>query len=160
MRDTNEINHWIKTHGDIALDLVRIYLGLGLMIKAVYFMNHTDYLLHYMDTMGSMWFLPALMVQYVVLAHLFGGLCLTVGLITRGAALIQLPILLVAMFAVHLPHIITSVEARQSLEFAGLVFFLLFLISIYGAGRWSLDYLLGRKQNATLFRPEPEPTKS
>jgi putative oxidoreductase len=157
MRDVKEVNHWIKTHGDLALDLVRIYLGIGLMVKAIFFMTHSEYLLQLMDTGGSMWFAPALVQHYVVLAHLFGGLCLTLGLITRAAAAVQLPILLSAVFYVHLPHVITSVEARQSLEFAGLVLFLLSLISIYGAGRWSLDYLLARKENAALFRTEPEP---
>ena len=159
MKDVNEMNHWIKTHGDLALDLMRIYLGIGLMVKAVFFMTHSDYMVQLMDTVGSMWFAPAMVIHYVILAHLFGGLCLTLGLITRAAALVQLPILLSAIFYVHLPKMVTSVEARQSMEFAGLVLFLLILISIYGAGRWSLDYLLARKQNAALFRTDPEPAK-
>ncbi len=159
MKDVQEMNHWIKTHGDLALDLMRIYLGIGLMIKAVFFMSHSDYFLQLMETVGSMWFAPAILMHYVILAHLFGGLCLTLGLITRAAALVQLPILLSAMFYVHLPHMVSSIEARQSMEFAGLVLFLLILISVYGAGRWSLDYVLARKQNAALFRTDPEPAK-
>jgi putative oxidoreductase len=155
MKDVNEVNHWIKTHGDLALDLVRIYLGIGLMVKAIFFMTHSEYLLQLMDTGSSMWFAPAIVQHYIVLAHLFGGLCLTLGLITRAAAAVQLPVLLSAVFYVHLPHVVTSVEARQSLEFAGLVLFLLALISIYGAGRWSLDYLLARKESAALFRTGP-----
>jgi uncharacterized membrane protein YphA (DoxX/SURF4 family) len=159
MKDVQEMNHWIKTHGDLALDLMRIYLGIGLMIKAVFFMSHSDYFLQLMETVGSMWFAPAILMHYVILAHLFGGLCLTLGLITRAAALVQLPILLSAMFYVHLPHMVSSIEARQSMEFAGLVLFLLILISVYGAGRWSLDYVLARKENAALFRTDPEPAK-
>jgi putative oxidoreductase len=159
MKDVNQMNHWIKTHGDLALDLMRIYLGLGLMIKAVFFMTHTDYMIQLMETVGSMWFAPAMAIHYVILAHLFGGLCLTLGLITRAAAVAQLPILLSAMFYVHLPKMVSSIEARQSMEFAGLVSFLLILISVYGAGRWSLDYLLARKQNAALFRTNPEPAE-
>ena len=160
MKDANEMNHWIKTHGDIALDLVRIYLGVGLIIKAVFFMTNSEYLLDLMDTTGSKWFGPAFLAHYVVLAHFFGGLLLTVGLITRGAAVVQLPILMGALFYVHLPHMMTSIEARQSTEFAGLVLFLLILISYYGAGRLSLDYALGRKQNAALFKTDAEPVKA
>jgi uncharacterized membrane protein YphA (DoxX/SURF4 family) len=94
-------------------------------------------------------------MHYIILAHFFGGLCLALGLITRAAAMVQLPILLSALFYVHLPRVVSSVEERQSLEFAGLVLFLLALISVYGAGRWSLDYWLARRENALLFRTDP-----
>jgi uncharacterized membrane protein YphA (DoxX/SURF4 family) len=159
MKDMFQTNHWIKTHGDLALDLVRMYLGIGLIIKAVFFMNHSDYLLHQMDTMGSMWFAPAIMVHYVILAHLMGGICLTLGLLTRSAAIVQLPILVSALFYVHLPQMVASVEARQSAEFAGLVLFLLALISVYGAGRWSVDHWLGKREFEKLFEPGANPAK-
>lgn len=154
MKDVNQLNHWIKTHGDLALDLVRAYLGIGLMIKAAYFMTHSDYLLQMTANAGSFWFAPAILAHYVVLAHLFGGFCLTVGLLTRTAALVQLPILVSALFYVHLPHVVTSVESRESAEFAGLVLFLLVLLSVYGAGRWSLDYWLAGKERSELFEAE------
>ncbi|MEO6183625.1 MAG: hypothetical protein ABIP71_11110 [Verrucomicrobiota bacterium] len=38
-----------------------------------------------------------------------------------------------------------------------MILFLLILISIYGAGRWSVDYVLARKENARLFRTDDEP---
>src|SRR5271165_2393495 len=98
MKDMFPMNHWIKTHGDLALDLVRGYLGLGLIIKAFYFIAHSDYLLQMMDRMGSLWFAPAILTHYIVLAHLVGGLCLVFGLFTRTAALLQLPILVAALF--------------------------------------------------------------
>jgi putative oxidoreductase len=160
MKDMYPTNHWIKTHGDLALDLVRMYLGIGLIIKAVYFMNHSDYLLQMMDGMGSLWFAPAIMVHYVILAHLVGGICLLLGLLTRTAAILQLPILLSALFYVHLPHMVASVEARQSAEFAGLVLFLLALLSVYGAGRFSLDHYLGKKEFERLFEAEANPAKT
>jgi putative oxidoreductase len=160
MKDAFKTNHWIKTHSDLALDLIRIYLGVGLIIKAVYFMGHSDDLMHYMDGMGSLWFAPAILVHYVILAHLVGGICLMLGLLTRAAALIQLPILAGALFYVHLPHVVASVEARQSAEFAGLVLFILFVISVYGAGRWSLDHWLGKAEFEKLFEPDAPPAKT
>lgn len=159
MKDTFQTNHWIKTHGDLALDLVRMYLGIGLIIKAVYFMYHSDYLLQLMDSMGSFWFAPAILVHYVILAHLVGGVCLTLGLLTRTAAIVQLPILASAVFYVHLPNIIKSVEARESAEFAGLVLFLLALLSVYGAGRWSLDHWLGKREFERLFEAQANQAK-
>ena len=159
MKDTFALNHWIKTHGDLALDLVRMYLGIGLIIKAFYFMNHSDYLLHLMDSMGSTWFAPAILMHYIVLAHLVGGILLLFGLFTRTAALVQLPILFGALFWVHLPYMLSTAEAREKAEFAGLVLFLLVLLSVYGAGRWSLDNWLAKREFKKLFAPDPHPAK-
>jgi putative oxidoreductase len=159
MKDLHRTNHWIKTHGDLALDLVRMYLGVGLIVKAVYFMGHSDYLLQLMQDMGSMWFAPAILVHYVVLAHLCGGICLVLGLFTRTAAIVQLPILLSALLYIHMPRMITSVESREGAEFAGLVLFLLILLSIYGAGRWSMDHWLAKKEFGRLFEPQHHPAQ-
>ena|SRR5277367_679339 len=159
MKDFTQINHWIKTHGDLALDLIRIYLGVGLIIKAVFFVTHTDYLLGLMAGAGSWWFAPAILMHYIVLAHFCGGVCLLLGLFTRSAALAQLPILFSAIFYVHLPRIVESMEARQSLEFAGLVLFLLCLLSVHGAGRWSLDHWLAGRQHNRLFESGPHAVK-
>src|SRR5580658_3278413 len=73
MKDFIQLNHWIKTHGDLALDLLRIYLGIGLIIKAVFFVTHTEYLLNLMAGAGSWWFAPAILMHYIVLAHFYGG---------------------------------------------------------------------------------------
>ncbi|EEF59782.1 DoxX family protein [Pedosphaera parvula] len=151
---SSEANHWIKTHGDVILDLIRIYLGVGLILKALYFMTHMDYLLRLTAGEGSMWFAPTILAHYIVVAHLVGGVCLTLGLFTRVAALIQIPVLFAAIFYVHMPNVIASVEARQNAEFAALVLFLLVLFSFYGSGRWSLDYYMSRKSNPDLYRTE------
>jgi uncharacterized membrane protein YphA (DoxX/SURF4 family) len=159
MKDIIQLNHWIKTHGDLALDLIRVYLGVGLIIKAIFFVTHGEYLLNQMAVAGSWWFAPAILTHYIVLAHFCGGVCLLLGLFTRTAALVQLPILFSAIFYVHLPRIVESMEARQSLEFAGLVFFLLCLISIYGAGRWSMDHWLSGKRHEKLFETNSHVTE-
>ena len=159
MKDIYPINHWIKTHGDIALDLVRIYLGIGLILKSVYLMGHSDYFLKMMDVAGSMWFAPALALHYIVLAHVCGGILLIFGMFTRTAALVQIPVLLAALFYVHLPQMAASIDARQSVEFEGLVLFLLVLLSIYGAGRWSVDYAWSRKEHPELYEGDSRAVK-
>ena len=75
MKHLHETNHWIKTHGDLALDMVRIYLGIGLMVKAVYFMTHSEYLLQLMPVSGSAWLAPAMLAHYIILAHSSAGCC-------------------------------------------------------------------------------------
>jgi len=149
----NQCKQWLQGHADLAIDLVRIYLGLGLFFKAIYFMSHRDDLIRLLEGAGNLYVAPAMAAHYVIPAHLVGGLLLTIGLLTRVAALAQIPILFGAIFYVHLPNIM-RVEPRQELEFATLVLFLLVLIFIYGGGRLSVDYLLSRK-GKTELHPQP-----
>jgi putative oxidoreductase len=149
---------WLQAHDDLFLDLIRIYIGAGLFVKAFYLMAHRDYLAQVIGDSGNAWFATAAVAQYVIIAHMIGGALLVFGLLTRLAAFAQLPILLGAVFYVHLPHIAT-VEPRQHLEYSALVAFLLFWIGVFGAGRWSVDYRLGHKRG--LIAPvEPVHTTS
>lgn len=54
-----------------------------------------------------------------------------------SSALVQLPILIGAVFLVHWNEGLLS--ANQSFEFSALVLFLLVLVCAFGSGRWSLD---------------------
>jgi putative oxidoreductase len=135
---------WLRAHEDLFIDLVRIYLGCGLVVKAVFLMNHRDYLMQMISESDVAWFGGAVIAQYVILAHLVGGAMLALGIATRVAAFAQLPILLGAVFSLYLPRF-ANVEPRQYLEYAGLVAFLLLLFGVFGAGRFSLDYLMSRK---------------
>jgi len=140
---------WLRAHEDLFLDLVRIYLGCGLFVKAFYFMNHRDLLNQMIGDSDISWFGAGLMGQYIILAHMFGGAMLALGFLTRLAAFAQLPVLLGAIFALYLPRYAT-VEPRQYLEYAGLVAFLLALFTVFGAGRFSVDYLMVRKLRESM----------
>lgn len=85
-------------------------------------------------------------VHYVALAHLVGGLMLAAGLLTRLAALAQLPILFVATFFLHLQEGLLSTS--QSLELSALVLVLLIVYSLWGAGPYSLDAQMLAKTSA------------
>ena len=144
MKANTQLKQWIQAQGDIFVDLVRIYLGIGLFIKSIWFMTHQDYLNQLIAKAENLVFVQAAVAHYVIPVHLVGGLLLAVGLLTRVAALAQIPILAGAIFYVYLPQVM-FVEPRQSLEFSALVLFLLILILIHGGGRWSVDYLLSKK---------------
>jgi putative oxidoreductase len=136
---------WLRAHEDLFRDLMRIYIGAGLFVKSIYLMGHRDFLMQVISDSGNSWVGPAAMAQYVIVAHFIGGLLLMVGLATRLAAFAQLPILLGAVFYVYMPRMAT-VEPRQYFEFTALVAFLLFWLGVFGAGRWSVDYLISRKR--------------
>jgi putative oxidoreductase len=76
--------------------------------------------------------------HYVIPAHFVGGVLLAIGLLTRFAAIAQIPPLLGAIFYALLPAF-SMLEMRQSLEFTALVTFLFALIGVFGAGRISVE---------------------
>jgi putative oxidoreductase len=153
----NQSKSWLHSHSDVMMDLIRIYLGVALFFKGIYFMANRDYLLQIMDEAGSWSIAPAFIAHYIVPAHLFGGLLLAVGLLTRFAAAAQIPILVAAVFYVHLPKLtLMSAEPRQNLELSALVLFLTCLVFLHGSGRFSVDHLItkGQKEETT---PAPKP---
>ena len=127
------------------LDLVRFYLGIGLFARGALFVSHPEVLLSYMEQTNR-WVVPLAVSHYVVMAHMCGGVMLALGLLTRWAALAQVPPLLGAVFYVHYGEGLLS--AGQSLEFAALVLFLLAVFSVTGAGDWSLDHVLEERREA------------
>jgi uncharacterized membrane protein YphA (DoxX/SURF4 family) len=144
---TGALRNWVALNADFFLDLIRIYLGTGLFVKGIFLMGHREFLMQTIDQAGSLWFAPAVVAHYIIPAHLLGGPLLALGLLTRIAALVNIPVLLGALFYVYLPHV-AQFEPRQNLEFSALVLFLLAVFSIYGAGRFSLDALLARGEGS------------
>jgi hypothetical protein len=63
---------WIQAHPFAPLELVRIYVGLGLLIKGLFFLQNREVL----DTMLQAAALPPLPMSvagYVIWAHVVGG---------------------------------------------------------------------------------------
>lgn len=131
--------HWLESNREIVLDLVRIYLGIGLFVRGVLFISAADGIQALVD-LSEFSLASAAIAHYVTFVHLLGGLMLAVGLLTRLAAFLQLPILVGAVFFVHWHEGLLT--ATQSLEFSALVLFLLCGILVFGSGRWSADYQL------------------
>jgi uncharacterized membrane protein YphA (DoxX/SURF4 family) len=139
----------------VGLDVIRIYLGVGLMVRGALFISHPEVMLEFLKR-THMWFLPLAMSQYVVAAHLCGGILLALGLGTRLAAAVQIPPLLGAVLFVHIGEGLLT--AGQSLEFAGLVLAMLSVFAVFGSGRVSLDSWLSVRNAEIQADSEREPT--
>jgi uncharacterized membrane protein YphA (DoxX/SURF4 family) len=129
---------WAEAHPKVWLDCVRVYLGLGLFIRGVFIISNTraDFIEALLQRMDYPWIVTVGLLHYIALAHLIGGLMLTVGLLTRIAAWVQVPILAGAVI-IHRGEGLMS--GGQSLEFSALVLFLLVTFAISGAGPVSVD---------------------
>jgi uncharacterized membrane protein YphA (DoxX/SURF4 family) len=130
----SRLTAWAEAHRAAALDVVRVYLGVGLLVRGVTFLVEPGAYLDLLPDGGA--FTSLAVLHYVGLAHLGGGLLLAAGLLTRLAALVQIPVLFGAAFLVHLPAVGLT---GQSFAFAALVLALLAVFAVWGGGPWSLD---------------------
>ncbi len=161
MATTHRLIEWTDAHRDVAFDLVRMYLGIGLFVRGWLFITDSSTLMSLLADTGESTFISAALVHYVALVHLCGGLLMAFGLLTRVAALVQIPVLVGAVFLVHLDDGLLA--SGQSLEFSALVLFLLVMTFFHGSGRLSLDYYLFEREDLRAvrearFSPPPPPS--
>jgi len=134
------------------MDILRIVLGLFLCMKGIEFADNITRLTNLMSThIPFSAFLIVLLGHYVLFAHLMGGFLLTVGLLTRFACLIQIPILLGAIIFVNFTDVLGQFS---ELSLSILVLFLLVYFMVIGSGPWSLDALIDKGDRNEKERKE------
>jgi uncharacterized membrane protein YphA (DoxX/SURF4 family) len=138
MNYIERIEHWGDTHHPKWLDFIRIVLGIFLLMKGVEFANNMNKLMLMMSNLPFGNFMMVILAHYVLFAHILGGVLLITGLLTRLGCIIQIPVLIVAVF---------SNMFNQFSEFplSILVLILLVYFLIVGSGRWSLDWYVNKE---------------
>lgn len=102
MNLVQRVEHWGDTHHPQWLDIVRILLGVFLCYKGVDFLMNMGTMLDLItNKMNFGSFAFTMMTSYIAFAHILGGVLLILGVLTRFACLIQIPILLGAIFFVN-----------------------------------------------------------
>lgn len=93
------LEHWGDRHHPVWMDIVRIALGIFLVYKGIDFLNHMSDLIGLMAGQTSFGdFTYVLAGHYTVFAHILGGILLVFGVLTRFACIIQIPVMLGAIF--------------------------------------------------------------
>ncbi len=131
-----QINEWSIKHNPTWLVLVRVTLGISLFIKGFSFIKDISSLeKSIVDTFLSPnagW-----LTTIIPWIHLLGGSMIIAGLFTRLATLIQIPILLGAVFIVNAKK--GFLAAESDLLFSIIILVLLLFFLVEGGGRMSLD---------------------
>lgn len=128
---------WGDNHHPKWLDIIRVALGLFLCYKGFDFLQNMGLLIGKMNNkvqFSSFAFI--LLGHYVVFAHILGGLMIAAGFFTRFACLIQLPILIGAVFFINTGS--EMMRPYSELFFSILVLVMLIYFLIIGNGKWSL----------------------
>ncbi|MCZ4245403.1 DoxX family protein [Pedobacter punctiformis] len=147
MNVIRKIEHWGDVHQSKWLDFLRIILGLVIFGKGVSFISDTSTLQNLItqnNVFGFSSMLISVAIHVVAFAHLVGGILIILGLVTRFAVVIQIPILLFAVFFVNLTRGFSMPNSELWLSI--LVLFMLILFWVVGSGPLSVDEGLKNKR--------------
>ena len=126
------------------MDAMRIYLGIALFVKGIYFILNMSELEATLANVGEAFGEGQIMIAWsVVFAHIIGGAGLALGFVTRVAAGANAVILAgaVGMSFIGLTEG-SLLGTNLHFQFTFFVFFALLLLVWRGAGPFSLDHLL------------------
>ena len=130
------VEHWGDRHHPQWIDLIRIGLGLFLCFKGIQFLGNMSSMLSVINTKMSFGSFTVMMLgSYIAFAHLLGGFLIILGLLTRFACLLQIPILLGAIIFINSSE--SLLKPLSELFLSILVFLLLVYFLIVGNGPWS-----------------------
>lgn len=136
MNVVQRMEHWGDAHHPQWLDIVRIALGIFLCYKGVEFLTNMGGMLNLMTTKMSFGsFTSVLMSNYISFAHILGGILLILGVLTRFACILQIPVLLGAIFFISASP--DMYRPFSELAIAIVTFLLLVLFLIVGNGKLS-----------------------
>jgi putative oxidoreductase len=137
-----KIQNWGDRNHPTWLDYIRIALGITLIWKGVSFAVNLHAFTRLMeDTQLGAALSISLLAHLIIVLHIIGGLLIALGTHTRMFCLLNLPILLVAVFFVNLPQNIFAPYSEFWFSCAVLLGLVCFLIE--GDGVLSIE---GRKK--------------
>lgn len=136
MNILHRIEFWGDRHHPKWLDIIRIALGLFLCYKGVDVLLNMSELTNTMANRAPFSSFAFLLAgHYAAFAHIVGGILLALGLFTRLACIIQIPVLLGAIIFVNTSK--DMLRPYSELFLSVLVLLLLIYFLIVGNGPWS-----------------------
>ncbi len=133
---------WLESHRDWSIEFLRVVLAGILIWKGFDFVRNIDVLLGIIGFSDSIW-AAGFLAHYIVIAHIVGGLMLTIGLLTRIVIAAQIPILAGATILLF-----QTEGLSNDFQFTMLVFCLLVAFLFYGGGRLSVDAITERSESS------------
>lgn len=146
MNLVHKIENWGDTHHPAVIDVLRIALGIFLLLKGVAFMDNTADLKGIIESQDSIEFSSGVLVAlvyYVTFAHMVGGIMIALGILTRFSSIIQIPIVLGAVFVNN--QLLSPINTQLWLSIVALILLVIFMI--IGSGPLSLDRYFGNLSN-------------
>jgi putative oxidoreductase len=139
MNFLEKFEFWGDRHHPKWLDIIRIVLGIFLCYKGIDFLRNNSNLISLMkNTSPFSEFMIILVGHYVTFAHILGGFFLTIGMFTRAACIIQIPILIGAIIFVNINATRDAFSPYSELFLSIIILLLLIYFLIIGNGPLSV----------------------
>lgn len=134
----HRLEYWGERHHPRWMDIVRIALGVFLVYKGIDFLNNMSDLVTLMSIKTSFGSFAYILIGHlIVFAHIMGGVCIALGVLTRFACIMQIPILLGAVFLINMPGGMAKPYSELLVSVSVLLLLVYFLIA--GNGQWSVN---------------------
>lgn len=122
------------------MDLLRMYMGLALVVKGIYFISNMDAMIKLGNNIPMF---DNFLAWAAVGIHVVCGLSLAIGFWTRMSAFLNFLVMSGAVLFVHAEQGLFT--AGQQLEFTMLILFVLGLLVWNGSGKLSFDHLVSEE---------------
>ncbi|WP_276502470.1 DoxX family protein [Terrimonas pollutisoli] len=133
----HRLEYWGERHHPRWMDIIRIALGIFLVYKGIDFLYNMSDLVSLMSIKTSFGSFAYILIGHIIVfAHILGGIFLVLGVLTRFACLIQIPILLGAVFLINMPG--DAMKPYSELLISIIVLLLLIYFLIAGNGPLSV----------------------
>jgi len=134
-----KFEYWGDRHHPKWLDIIRIALGLFLCYKGIDFLRNTSELISLMKLTSPFGeFMIILLAHFVTFVHILGGFFLAIGMFTRAACLLQIPVLIGAIIFVNINATQAAFNPYSELFLSFIVLLLLIYFLIIGNGPLSV----------------------
>lgn len=130
-----KIKSWADDHNPKWLALFRVALGAILLLRGVAFLNNLPEL-ERMIIENNLSEYKSILKNALPWVHIAGGFLIIIGIFTRFAAFIQIPVLLATIFFITSKNGVFAVETDLSFSILVLVMLLVFVVE--GSGTLSL----------------------
>jgi putative oxidoreductase len=139
MNNLQRFELWGNTHHPKWVDIVRIVLGVFLCYKGIAFLRNMGIMNDLLSNHLSFGSFAIIMIgHYIVFAHILGGIFITMGVLTRFACVIQIPILLGALIMINWSQDMLRPYSQLMLTIVVLLLLIYFLIA--GNGVWAVNF--------------------
>ena len=135
MNLAEKFEQWGDKHHPKWLDIIRIALGAFLCYKGIDFARHTSELIALLNnTSPFKGFIIVMLAQVITFAHIIGGIFLAIGMFTRAACLLQIPVLIGAIIFVNINATRETFSPYSELFLSVIILLLLIYFLIIGNG--------------------------
>jgi putative oxidoreductase len=138
------LDSWTSTHNPKWLALFRVALGAALLLRGVSFLNNLPNF-EIMLEQNSLGDYKGILVNTIPWIHIGGGFLIIIGLFTRFASFIQIPVLLGAVIFINSRKLFA---AETDLSLSIILLLLLVVFVIEGSGPLSLANYFKEEQEA------------